>query len=101
LASKHEFTRHQKLQSIIEFPICSLQQIISAPELDVHKPTLCWYLQYKKNERRPALRGPLLRPQNVITRLKFARLMVDKSDEFIKSIFWTDDFTSNHGQMVK
>jgi hypothetical protein len=54
---------------------------------------LCRYLQYQNIEWRPELRGPLLRPQNVIKRLEFARLMVDKSDEFIKSIFWTDEFT--------
>jgi hypothetical protein len=96
LASKHEFTSHQKLaikKYIIEFPICSLQQIISALELDVHKSTLCRYLQYQNIEIRPELRGPLLRPQNVIKRLEFACLMVDKSDEIIKSIFWTDEFT--------
>jgi hypothetical protein len=53
LASKHEFTSHQKLaikKYIIEFPICSLQQIISALELDVHKSTLCRYLQYQNIE---------------------------------------------------
>ena len=78
---------------IEDYPIVTLAQIISACNLECSRATLCRYLKDNNFTRIAASRGPLIRPVNIAKRLAFALEMVDKSDEFIQSIFWTDEFT--------
>ena len=74
-------------------PTATLQQVISALDLDVSRATLCQYLKRVNIERRAALSGPILREANRVKRLAFAQDMLTKSDDYLNSIFWTDEFT--------
>jgi transposase len=94
--TKSMITTHQSLaikKYIEDFPIVAQSQIISACNLDCSRSTLCRFLKNNNIERIAASSGPLIRPINIAKRLAFALEMVEKSDEFIQSIFWTDEFT--------
>jgi transposase len=78
---------------LFENPTATLQQIIAALDLNVSTSTLSRYLKHIGFERRAGAFGPLLRDVNRVKRLEFCRRMIVKDDEYLNSIFWTDEFT--------
>jgi hypothetical protein len=74
-----------------EDPRARLDDIMAACELTCHKSTLAKYLNANGLERTKAKRNILLRDVNRAKRIEFCKIMLEKTDEDIKRILWTDE----------
>ena len=72
-------------------PFATLAAIKSACDLQVNISTICRYLKYAKLYRSPAKRKILLSEANRVKRLNFSKLMLQKDDDYLSRIMWTDE----------
>ena len=78
---------------LFDNPTATLQQVIAALDLNISPSTLSRFLAHNNYEKRAAAPAPILRETNRINRLDFCRQMLAKDDDYLRSIFWTDEFT--------
>jgi transposase len=74
-----------------DYPTARLDDVIVACELKCHKATLCNYLNSNDLDRTKAKRNILLRQVNIAKRITFCTQMMQRSDEELKRILWTDE----------
>jgi hypothetical protein len=74
-----------------DFPMARLDDIIAACDLTCHKSTLCRFLTRRGLPRALAKRNILLKDVNRAKRIEFAKRMLQKSDEELKLIMFTDE----------
>jgi hypothetical protein len=76
---------------IEDYPLARLDDIMAACELTCHKTTLARYLNNNGLGRTNAKRNILLRNANRTKRIAFCTQMLQRTDEELKRILWTDE----------
>jgi transposase len=74
-----------------DYPMARLDDIMAACDLTCHKSTLCRFLTKRGLTRTRAKRNILLKDVNRAKRIEFAKKMLQKSDEELKLIMFTDE----------
>jgi transposase len=93
-AYKGKITPRQQLKIkryIIANPLATLDMIMEDVGLTISKPTLCRYLKRYGLERQVAEYQVIISDTNKRKRLDFAREMLQKDDDYLSRIMWTDE----------
>jgi hypothetical protein len=72
-------------------PFATLAAIKEACKLQVSIPTIHRYLKHANLDRTLAKRKILLSDANRVKRLNFCKLMMEKDDDYLSRIMWTDE----------
>ena len=72
-------------------PFATLAAIKEACDLQVTTMTICNYLKHAKLDRTLAKRKILLSEANRVKRLNFCKLLLQKDDDYLSRIMWTDE----------
>jgi hypothetical protein len=81
-----------KIKKYLQYdPFATLAAIKEGCKLDVSISTIHRYLKYAKLERTLAKREILLSEANRVKRLNFCKLMLQKDDDYLSRIMWTDE----------
>lgn len=81
-----------KIKKYLQYdPFATLAAIKEACGLQVAISTLHGYLKYAKLERTLAKRKILLSEANRVKRLDFCKVMIEKDDDYLSRIMWTDE----------
>jgi transposase len=81
-----------KIKKYLQYdPFATLAAIKEACELDVSIPTIHRYLKHVNLTRTLAKRKILLSEANRVKRFDFCKLMLQKDDDYLSRIMWTDE----------
>ena len=81
-----------KIKKYLQYdPFATLAAIKEACELQCVISTLHGYLKHAKLDRTLAKRKILLSEANRVKRLNFCKLMLQKDDDYVSRIMWTDE----------